>query len=818
MSRGFLAVGLAVLLIVSMLFVLFPVQAHSTPARVSVAAGTQETPHPAAAVTATIYNGYGNPTLNFYPGEVGWGTLYFTVTDPLDHAVNVTITDPNATRDGVFSPAYHYQATLNTTTSTFNSFTTGVHYSFPANLTYAGSWNVNFSAPSGGYLAVNVSLFLYYVGLSTTAGSSATLPGESIGIFWATQLDSNGITLYTHATNVTLTGSYTGNGTFQSLTPRGGLALTPASAGHGEWTGVVPANTTPNTQLHFQVWAVTNVSGHVVENESAAVNINVGTLTIRAYGITPAPPNCDLVNDIYFPVGSQIASCVEAGAIYGAAFTPISGLPVTVGYWNGTAHVMPSGAPTSLTTNASGEAAFTFVGNLPPFILYTTAPGFDALNFTVTVPGAGTHYQWTAWLNATWALEPASAASGLVQLTLDHSNYYPGDTATASWSVSSTNLTKVGPLTAVGWTVTGPSGIMYEQGILNSTGASGSFTFAVTPAMAPRAIHVDLYVANATQTFVGAASATVLSPSLSLTPASGYYNAGSTTSVSVVLNGGGSGATIQYQVWQYWASTDTLLSNGTVASGGSISIAVASNVPPLEITVDAWATMGGQVIASGFASLALAQGYSILLGVNTQSSYSDGSFQPGQAVTLSYQVVSTGGAALPQVMSFLLIAEGYPYYENIANVGPSGTISFTIPSNAVQGTLIVELEARGALSGGTCFPTGGCFGLTGLYINPSPSALNYELGAGSGVTIGWLILLILVVVIAIVLFFVIRRRGGGRRTKPTPTSSGPTSAPPEEWKGPTPTPEPAPAAPESAASDSSQPPLPPPPQPPAGAT
>ena len=791
-------------MIVSVFFVLGPVQAHSAPAASDAGAAA----HPAAAITATTLNGFGNPTVDFFPGAVGGGTLYFVVNDPLDHAVNVTITDPNATRDRVASPAYHYEATLNTTTSTFNSYTARVFYAFPTNLSYAGGWVVNFSAPAGGTLKVNVSLFLYATTLSTTTGTSATLPGQSIGVFWATQLQSNHATLYTHVTNVTITASYTGNGTVQSLFPRGGLALTPASAGHGEWTGVVPANITPNTQMHFQVWAVTNLSGHVVENESAAVSINVGALTIRAIGITLAPPTCILVNDAFFTVGSVIASCVEAGALYGAAFTPTPGLPVTVGYWNGTAHVTPSGgAPTSLTTNATGEAAFTFLGSVPPFILSTTSPGVDALNFTVSVPGAGTHYVWTAWWNATWTLEPVGPASGLVQLTLDHSNYYVGNTATASWAVSSTNLLKTGPLTAVGWTVTGPSGNTYQEGLLNSTGSSGSFSFPVTAAMAPRAIHVEVYVANATETFFGDASATVLNPSLLLTPASSYYNAGASTSVSVVLNGGGSGATIQFQVWQYWAGADTLLSNGTVASGGSIPIAIASTVPPTSIGVDAWASMGGQVIASASATLTLAQGYSILLGVTTQSSYSDGSFQPGQTVTLSYQVVSVGGAALPQLVSFELIAEGYPVFENIANVGPSGSLSFTIPSNAAQGTLILELEARGALSGGPCYPTGGCVALTGLYVNPSPSVLGYELGAGSGVTVGWLILLILVIVVAVVLFLMIRHRGGGPRSKPAPTPSGGSSAPPAEWKGPAA--EPAPATPEPAA-DNSPPPLPPP--------
>lgn len=811
MSPRALALVLAVLMIVSMLFVLVPAQAHSAPPA-SAASEARTASHPSAAVTATILNGNDGPTTTFYPGAVAYGSLYFSVTDAVDRSVNVTIKDPNATRDGVASPAYHVEVTLNTTTHTYNSYGAGVFYAFPASLPYAGHWSVNFSAPAGGSVVQNVSLILYYTTVSSTTGSSATLPTEPFGIFWSLHTVANGATPYTHATSVILRGSYTGNGTVQGLTPAGGISLTGAATGSGEWTWNVPANTTPDTRLFFEVSAITNVSGVVVENESANISMNVGAISIHGIGITNPPPNCALYNNVFFSTGSAIASCIQVGANYFGGFTAISGLPITVAYWNGTAHVLPSGAPTALTSNATGMAAFTFVANTPPFINDTTSPYYDALNFTVTVPGADKMYQWTAWSNDTWTLTGAIGATGLVQLTLDHTNYYVGATATASWSISSTNLSKTGPITAVGWIVTGPSSVTYAQGSLNSTAATGSFSFAVSSAMAPHTIRVEIIVANATATFFGTASASVLSPTLLLTPDSYWYNAGSTVSVAVTLNGGGSGAIIEYQAWGYWSSTTLLLSNGTVANGGSITVSIASSVPPLTVDVDVWASVGGQVVTSDVTEVELAQGYSIELGVSTVSSYSDGSFQPGQTITLTYQVVSVGGAALPQVMSFELAAIGYPYVQYLQNVGPSGSVPFTIPSGAPQGSILLELLARGSLSAGTCFPLGSCEGLATVYVNPNPSALNYELGAGSGITVGWLILLILVVVVAVVLFVAIRGRRG-RRAKPSPTTSGGASAPPAEWKGPTsPPPSSEPPAAEPTTSES------PPPLPPSGAT
>lgn len=789
MKRRTLAALLSLLLTASVLLVLVPAQAHVASSPVTAAPVVPETVHPAAGITPTILNGYDGTTSDFYPGVIGFGSFDFIVTDTLDHDVNVTITDPNAARDGVASPAWHYEAVLNTTTSTFDSYTKGVSYTFPASVPYGGKWLVNFSAPNAGHVDENITLFLYTTSLSTSVGSGATLPGELVSVFWSLYLYANEVGLYTRATNVWIVGHYEGNGTTQPLFRTGPVALTPASAGQGGWTGMVPLNTTPDSQLHFEVYAITNVSGIVAENESANITINVGALVIDDWGITNPPPVCAFGNTVYFATGSLIASCVLAGANYLGAFTPISGLPVSINYWNGTAHVTPAGAPTALTTNASGEAAFTFLASVPPFIQENQYPTYNALNFTVKVPGASTLYHWTVWLNETWYLYGESSASGVVEVALDHTQYYAGDTATVTWSISSTNLTKTGPITASRWIVVGTNGVVFNGGNLSRTAQSGTFTFPITSAMVSKIIYVEVFATNATEPFVGYATAFVLGPSLLLTASSAYYTAGSTVSVLAVLNGGGAGATIQYEVLGVWEYTEGTLSSGTVANDSNIPVVVPSATPPLELEVEAWASVGGQVIANKVVELELAQGYTIQLGVTTASSYSDGSYQPGQTVTLSYAVVATPGTALPQVVSFELFAVGYAFAHLIENVGLSGTIPFTIPSNAVQGTLLVELAAEGALDAGPCLPTGSCVGIAAIPINPHPSFLSMELGAGSGLTVGWLILLVLIFVVAIVLYLALRRRGRVGPAMTTASGMNPPAPPPStppasEWKEP----------------------------------
>lgn len=813
MSRRLLVVVFTASLVASVFFAFTPVQAHAVSLSGTSPTAVTTAVAPAASITYTLLNGYGYSTSDFYPGEVGWGSFYFIVTDPLDRSVNITITDPNAARDGVSTPAFHYEATLNSTTSTFDSYTAHVGYNFPAGLAYGGSWAVNFSAPSGGSVQQNVTLFLYYTAFSSSVGSKATLPGEALTLFWSLYLDSNGGGFYTHATNVWITGTYTGNGTVQNVFSQGRVALIPTNTGRGSWSGTVPLNSTPDSQLHFQVYAVTNVSGQIVENESSSTSVDVGVLSIQNYGIIPTPPSCSLAKDFFFTSGEMIAPCFLVGANFLGSFTPIPGLPVTFAYWNGTTHVTPSGAPTSLTTDSNGEASFTFLASVPPFSLESTAAHYDAVNFTVNVPQASALYAWTDWLNVSWTLQNGNSASGVVQVSLDHTEYYQGAIATTTWSISSTNSSLTGPVKVNGWEVTGSSGVLYLQGIINSSAQSGSFTFSVSAAMVGDTIYASVLASNATRSFQGEAYASVLTPSILLTPSSTYYNAGSTATVGATLNGGGSAASVQFDVWGYWTSGSALVTSGTIANGGTISVPIASNAPPQSVAVYAWASVGGQVIATNTVDLSLEQGYSILLGVKTASSYSDGSYQPGQSITLSYEVVSVGGAALPQVVTFSLFVLGYPNAYVIPNAGLSGTIPFTIPSNAPGGSLVLELSAQGALSAGPCFPTGGCIGVATIPINPNPSVLALEIGAGSGLTVGWLILLVLVIVVGAVLFFLMRRGGRFPPSKPTmtPPAPAPSTEPVSEWTPPE-TPPPPPPAHEPVA-DSSPPGLPEPPAP-----
>ncbi|HXW66479.1 MAG TPA: hypothetical protein VEL82_01135 [Thermoplasmata archaeon] len=815
------AVAIAVLLTVSAIGAVVPNLVHG-PA--PPAAAPRADASPAVGLAYDILNGYGTSTDSFNIGVSGADALYFTIYDPIDSHVNVTITDPNATRDGVPTPAFHYEAAINATTFEFDSVSAGVSYTFPSTLSYGGGWLVNFSAVNAGYVTQTVTLHAYHVTVLTSIGISSTLPGQPVSVYYWLYLDANQYATYTDASNVWITGHYWGNGSYQNFFA-GGRAPLPAATGSGEWSGSIPGNATPDRTIDFEVYAITNVSGQIAENESNAIAVEIGALDVPFAGMSSSPSACIDSYANTYTNGTLLAGCLEAGSDYYGLFTPIAGLPVGVAFWNGSAHVTPgTGSVSGLTTNATGIAEFTFLASSPPFVTEIQYPRYNDLNFTVSAPGAfATGSAWTAWSNRTLYVVPGTTASGLVRVLLSQSQYYVGATATASWSISSSSGSATGPITAQEWVVEGPGAAVLDQGTIDSTAVSGTFSFGVVAAMVGTTSVVYVSATNATSGFIGYATFGAIGPALLLAPASTYYAAGTSVSVSATLFGGGTGATIGYKVTGYWPTATAAISSGTVANASSFSVPISASNPPTYVDVQAWATVGNQIVATSSTELYLATGYSIILGVSTPSSYADGSYQPGQTVTLTYQVVGIGGAPLPQVFEFELFAEGFPSVQYLQNARPSGSVSFAIPSNAASGTMLIFLEAGGTGVSDNCLPQGGCEGILALPINAHPSVLQLELGAGSGLTVGWLILLVLIIVVALVLYLVLRRRGGSEPAMMAPDSgmnppAPPPSTPPAaEWSGPAPTGESPPSG-ESAPTETSSESPPPLPQPPAGSS
>jgi hypothetical protein len=219
------------------------------------------------------------------------------------------------------------------------------------------------------------------------------------------------------------------------------------------------------------------------------------------------------------------------------------------------------------------------------------------------------------------------------------------------------------------------------------------------------------------------------------------------------------------------------------------------------------------LVAATNLTITQSWGYNVFLGVTTASSYSDGSYQPGQTVTVSYQIAPYGNAPLPVLFTFTVGLAGTQISNLVSTPSTSGTFQLTIPSGWQTGVAILQVQLQGTYLAGNSCAGGICEGMSAITINAHPSALSMEIGAGSGLTVGWLILLILVIVVFVVLLVLILRKrstppSGGAppvTTPMTPPAPAPSSPGAAEWVEPS----------SSPPASSGQPPMP---SPPPGAT
>ncbi|HLM91330.1 MAG TPA: hypothetical protein VK424_04680 [Thermoplasmata archaeon] len=818
MARRILVLGLAVLLIVSTLMVL---GTGGSRAQVAPLAPPSAAPHPAAphpsvnSIQVETYEGndvYYNDTYFAsggynYPGE---NILFFWVYDPTaDSRLNFTLSDPNASRDGVGSPAFTVNVPLNTTTHEYFSYLAGVSYTFPSSLAIGGTWVVNASAPLGGSAQYNITVATFGSDMSGSPRPyTGVLPGESITAAWQLYNLVNGA-YATHVTNLALDGWYYSNGSYHNLFP-GGIVNVSVSAA-GDYTFTVPANASVTTYLYFDLWPTIISNGKLAENESDEIWWGVGSVDLQVEQETEYNGVCPTGYDSSYYSGSLVQVCATVGALWNDELYGVPNLPVSIHFWNGLSVVTPGGSPpTTLMSNSTGKVSFSYLATSPPLTSEYVYPYENYLNLSVTDPVATSPTSdWSKWSNTSLYVD-VNGATGGVAVQLNQLEYYPGQTVTATWSLSSTNTAQTGTLTAVGWyAYNEQTDAFLAQGMISSTASTGTFNVALPTGFVGPFV-VEVYAVNATTSFYGEAYGYSTTPRLFLNPSSTTFTPGSTVTITAEAYGDAAltGATITYQVW---ASFDLgrnygnygIVETGTVANNTAFTIAVPSSAAPgyYEVYGYLGSTASG-IVASDELEIDQVWGYYVTLGVNTASSYSDGSYQPGQTLTVAFQITPYGNAPLPVLYTFYVDLNGAQIYDQLSSASTSGTFQITIPSGQPSGIAFLELELDGTyLSGNSC-GSGYCYGETAITINAHPSVLSMEVGGNSGITVGWLILLIVILVVAVVLALLIRRKktppssGGASTTTPmSPPAPAPSGTGAQEWSEPAPNQPPMPTPP-----------------------
>ncbi len=816
MSRQLLAIGLVVVLIASILVGLgtaVPGPAPAAGASLAVAASPAGTIAPAAtAVEIEPFNGHGTPTTLFCTGSCATflggadplsATILFSVRDTAgDRSVNVTINDQNATRDGLTNPVYSAELGINSTTDENLTQTDNfLSYTFPGSLAIGGTWNITVSAPLGGFTATNLTVETYSLALESSPDSgSVTVPGETVTVSWIATASGNE-SVYNRLTTLTATGTYVNQSgdTLNLFSP--GLLVLPVT-GAGSFSFVVPAGASTDGVIDLTVWAVVNSSGQIAGNETGVLQYYTGVPEILRATLTTTP-GCvyGAGSDDTFASGSPVFVCVWVEAVQGGRATEeVPGLALGVSFWDGVANATPGGnPPTTLTSVANAPLAFSFLPTAPPFSSYYAYPYGNYLNLTLSDPAANYTAYPTYFENHSFQVIP-SAASGLVSVTLNAANYLEGQTVFVNWTLTSTNASVVGKLSASQWVlVTG--GSFVATGPITSHASSG-MTEVPLPATYTGMFTVVIIATNASGAVAGAAAAYAIAPSLAVGVSNAWYTPGQGLSLPVaVLPSPLADTTVYYNITGIWVSsllgvelTSAVVAVGTVPTNGAVSYSVPSTSPATYYEVSVWAqspTVG--VYAYNTTTLYLETGFAVEVGISTPSSYSDGSYQPGQTIQVTWSLAAYSGASLPTSFSLYLEVLYTPIYVSWSSTSSSGTVPITIPSGIPTGSLLVELYVYAhGVYGPNCATGNYCFGLSGLTVNAHPSVLNYELGAGSGVTVGWLILLILILVVALVLVLLIRR---GRRASPAPAmrytppndtisppAPAPSGPPATEWR------------------------------------
>jgi hypothetical protein len=621
----------------------------------------------------------------------------------------------------------------------------------------------------------------YFVSISFA--STRSLPGYHDTLYYQVLNDTTGAPITT-LSSIAITGTY--YNTNLKVLPLPGTPINLTSpAPIGSWTFLVPVNSSTTTfdWPEITVWA--NDSS-LSMNQSSTAAVETGHLGIIDDSVCGVVGTCgDLVT------GNPATVTLTAEIVTGFGDSPAANETAKfIFYSTGSSPVTVAGVPASVTTNGAGVAAVTFT----PLNTTFNVPGPDRIEVEVTDME---NTSLTVYDNVTFFLfNPVGAAN--FAFYLDQELYYSGEQVVASWQWAGTN-SSIGTINITNYQVyDAATGDLIANGLISSTSPTGSFHFDLPTTYAGN-FEVFAFAHNSSDFFELEASATAYRMLFGIFPSEFYYNPGDTIIVAVTAQGPAlTGATISAFV-QASNSGQTLF-NGTV-SGSSFSFTIPKVAPADEYEIAAWASSPtAGTIASTAEYIDEASGFNFWAGVSTVSSYSDDSFAPGQTVQLSYAVTAFGTTAAPKVLiievlpgpcTIITCGTDTPAIKAWYVSGPTGSVSFTIPSGTPNGVQTFTVYGD--------WPAGDGLNQVEINVDSSPSPLNYELGAGSGLTVGWLILLILVIIVALVVLMLGRRGKQPSRMVMTPAAS---AAP--EWKE-------APSSGGTASGGSTTPPATPPP-------
>lgn len=726
----------------------------AAPAAVRAAPSAPQAPHPGATVFVSPELA---PGCSSFEVGLGCGHVYFLAYDPSDNLASVTVRDQNYTRDGIPATAQTWNVSF-TASAYNNSLDWGASYFLPLSLADGGAWNLSIHGTYGGWYNTSFTVSTYTASLETSQGAYLA-QHSGTGLYYVDKT-VNGAAM-TGLTSVVLTAVYyTNSGTWNALP---GSPMNLGNASWGNFSFVVPTDASTYGWIDLTLWA--NLSAGAYPNsEVGYLSVPLGTVSDPSVTLeTCLTSGC--VGST-FTAGTPVYVVTQTWIVSPGPDVPAPGLTATFEFDAGVTPASPPGGwPASVTTNATGGAAILFIASATTF-----PPGqTDSVTVTVTDPLNSAQTYGPSVTDFTVVTQAAGTAS--LQLRLDSAQYYGGDTAKASWALGAFNSS----LTQ-GWTIDAwwayevDSSTLVSHGLIGSTSLTGSFSVAV-PTGYSGELQVSIQAHNATGPLFASAYAAVTAPAILLNPSEASYLPGDTVTVSVTTVGQVfSNASLYASVVD---SNGNVYLNGAV-TGGQITIALPAVDTPSSVSIDV-AAQDSRLGIVGSASITLDEvsGLAVVAGISTPSNYADGSYQPGQTIQIHYSFQAYGNAALAKSYEISV----YPYSsfytaagaKVVQTTGTSGDISYTLPTGVPAGAQLFEVYVTGTACLSACYGVS----LFSVNVQPNPSPLQYDLGAGSGLTVGWLVLFLIIVIVTIALVLMIRRRDRPKMMKPiSPATSG----------------------------------------------
>ena len=649
-------------------------------------------------------------------------------------------------------------------TNTQYNFSYQANFSFTHNYATAGSYPVTVTARDSSGLSTTSNLVLAVHGppydVQVAFDRAYHLPGDRavlyINVYNST---TGGLQTSTSSLTFFVTTCYDQQTNPGVCTPVNTISSHPAATNATAIPFTVPPDAIGDSTLTVQVEAnATLPTGLFSENSSVTnlwisspqlPNVCVGS-TIGGGGSACAP------NTAQIQPGQNFVLTIY-GSVSGPSGTePWVGGSVLVTFYLNNQQVSPGFPKYPLITNSSGVAQG---------VVQTAGLGTGDLNITAAISDPSNAAVQA--MHETVFVNIAASPAAQVQVTVGSAGYYGGDTLAASFVVTSFTGHPVSGWSANAYYIFGDAGSLTTTGACGVTnlflaegplsGTSGNVPSYAIPTSFSGVLTIEVQANNATASVYGSVCTLVSPPKLLVQPSEVVYHSGDTIHVSFTPEGQ------VFNTASYFASVSGTGTNGntviiynqTLGTSTSFQFTIPSSgtLPTYTLTVIAQNTTG--VIAGQDLQLYEYSGYALVVSIATPSQYSDGSYQPGESVTFSYTLASLGLATPPK---FFTLSAGFLNTQQgetvIQETSTSGSFTLQVPSSTGTGISLVVFNA------GIPTPTGGQTVGTdvALLVNPSPSALNYEIGAGSGFTVSDILVIVILIVAALLVFLLWRRR------------------------------------------------------------